>query len=49
VKGGDVALEGVELNDDQVRAQRVVEQVGQMVKEKPDSAASLVKRWMDES
>ncbi len=48
VDGIDVALEGVELNDDQVRAQRVVQQVSQMVKEKPDGAASLIRRWVEE-
>lgn len=44
--GGDM-LDAVELDDDAVRAQQMIDQVSNMVKENPDSAASLVKRWMN--
>ena len=40
-------LDGIELDDETVRAQQVVEQVSAMVKENPDAAASLVKRWVN--
>ena len=43
---GGQALDGVELDDETVRAQQVVDQVSTLVKENPDAAASLVKRWM---
>lgn len=44
--GGDM-LDAVELDDDAVRAQQMIDQVSAMVKDNPDSAASLVKRWMN--
>jgi flagellar biosynthesis/type III secretory pathway M-ring protein FliF/YscJ len=40
-------LDGVELDEETVRAQQVVEQVSTLVKENPDSAASLIKRWLN--
>ena len=40
-------LDGMELDDDAVRAQQMVEQVSTMVKENPEAAASLVKRWLN--
>lgn len=45
-EGEDGALPGIELDEETIRTQRVVEQVSTMVKGNPDSAASLVKRWM---
>jgi flagellar biosynthesis/type III secretory pathway M-ring protein FliF/YscJ len=42
-------LDAMELDDDAVRAQQMLDQVSNMVKENPDSAASLVKRWMNRS
>jgi flagellar biosynthesis/type III secretory pathway M-ring protein FliF/YscJ len=46
---GGHTLDGVELDDDTVRAQQVVEQVSAMVKENPETAANLIKRWMNRS
>jgi flagellar biosynthesis/type III secretory pathway M-ring protein FliF/YscJ len=43
---GTSALDGVEMDDDAVRTQQVLQQVSTMVKENPDGAASLVKRWL---
>jgi flagellar biosynthesis/type III secretory pathway M-ring protein FliF/YscJ len=40
-------LDGMELDDDAVRAQQMLDQVSNMVKENPEGAASLVKRWMN--
>jgi flagellar biosynthesis/type III secretory pathway M-ring protein FliF/YscJ len=49
VGGGEQALDGIELDDDAVRAQQMLEQVETMVKENPDAAANLVKRWLNRS
>jgi len=45
----DPALDGMELNEDAVRAQQMVDQVSTMVRENPDGAAALVKRWLNRS
>ena len=44
---GGGTLDGMELDDDSVKAQQMVEQVATMVKENPDGAANLVKRWLN--
>lgn len=44
--GGEM-LDGVELDDESIRAQQMLDQVTNMVKENPEGAASLVKRWMN--
>lgn len=49
VAGGDASLDAMELDEETIRAQQVVEQVSKLVKENPDSAASMVKRWMNRS
>jgi flagellar biosynthesis/type III secretory pathway M-ring protein FliF/YscJ len=46
---GGATLDGMELDDDAVRAQQMLEQVSTMVKENPESAATLVKRWLNRS
>ena len=43
---GGQALDGIELDDDSIRAQQVIEQVSNLVKENPDVGATLIKRWM---
>jgi flagellar biosynthesis/type III secretory pathway M-ring protein FliF/YscJ len=43
----DQMLDGVELDDESIRAQQMLDQVTNMVKENPEGAASLVKRWMN--
>ena len=43
---GHQTLDGIELDDESIRAQQVVEQVSTMVKEDPDAAANLIKRWI---
>lgn len=47
--GGGTMLNGMELDDDAVRNQQMLEQVSSMVKENPDAAANLVKRWMNKT
>lgn len=44
---GGAALDGMELNDDAIKAQQMVEQVSTLVRDNPDAAASLVKRWLN--
>jgi flagellar biosynthesis/type III secretory pathway M-ring protein FliF/YscJ len=45
----DATLSGMELDDDAVQTQQMLEQVSTMVKENPDGAAALVKRWLNRS
>lgn len=47
VSEGDTMLDGMELDEESVRTQQVISQVQSMVKEDPDSAAALVKRWLN--
>lgn len=47
IEGEEGALEGLELDDEAVRFQKVVEQIGEMVHEKPDAASNLIQRWID--
>ena len=49
VGDGNATLDGMELDDDAIKAQQMVEQVSTMVKENPDAAANLVKRWLNRS
>jgi flagellar biosynthesis/type III secretory pathway M-ring protein FliF/YscJ len=49
VGASDTTLDGMELDDDAVRAQQMLDQVTTMVKDNPDSAAVLVKRWLNRS
>ncbi len=47
VGDGDPMLDGMELDEDAVKAQHMLSQVQTMVKENPDGAANLVKRWLN--
>jgi flagellar biosynthesis/type III secretory pathway M-ring protein FliF/YscJ len=49
VHEGGQMLDGMELDEDAVKAQQMVEQVSTMVKENPDAAATMVKRWLNRS
>lgn len=44
----DLTMLGQELDEDQLEARQVIEQVGSMVKQNPDAAANLVKRWLNQ-
>jgi len=44
---GDTLLDGMELNEEAIKAQQMVDQVSTMVRENPDAAATLVKRWLN--
>ncbi|MGD9689585.1 MAG: flagellar M-ring protein FliF C-terminal domain-containing protein [Phycisphaerales bacterium] len=43
---GATAMEGVELDDDQLKVKKMLETIGQMVKDKPSDAAGLLNRWL---
>jgi flagellar biosynthesis/type III secretory pathway M-ring protein FliF/YscJ len=47
VGASENALEAVELDDEAMKAQQVVEQVSTMVKQDPDAAAAMIKRWLN--
>lgn len=40
------ALEGVELDDEELRKQQMLNQINEMIRSKPDEAASLVRKWI---
>lgn len=44
---GPTALEALELDEETSQTQQMIQQVSNMVKENPDAAVSLVKRWMN--
>jgi flagellar biosynthesis/type III secretory pathway M-ring protein FliF/YscJ len=46
---GGQALDGMELDDDAIKSKQMVDQVSTMVKENPDAAATMVKRWLNRS
>jgi flagellar biosynthesis/type III secretory pathway M-ring protein FliF/YscJ len=49
VGAGISALIGQELDDEQLEANQMIDQVSTMVKENPDAAAQLIKRWLNRS
>lgn len=42
------AIVGHEVDEDLVRTQQIVEQIGQLVNEDPESAASVVQTWLED-
>lgn len=44
---GDAVLTGIELDDETIQSRKMVDEVSTMIKENPENAASLVKRWMN--
>ena len=44
---GETVLGGMELDEDAAKTQQLQEQVSDLVKENPEAAASLIKRWMN--
>jgi flagellar M-ring protein FliF len=43
---GEAVLTGIELDDETVQSRKMVDEVSTMIKENPENAASLIKRWM---
>lgn len=43
---GEAVLTGIELDDDTLQSRKMVDEVSVMIKENPENAAALVKRWM---
>lgn len=48
VAGGNLTLDGLELDDDALKAQQMLAQVTDLVGENPETAANLIKRWMNQ-
>jgi len=46
---GDAVLTGIELDDETLQSRKMVDEVSTMIKENPENAAALVKRWMTKS
>lgn len=42
----DAPLEGIEVDDDELKVQKMLEQVGQLVSRNPEGAATLLRRWI---
>jgi flagellar M-ring protein FliF len=43
---GEAVLTGIELDDDTLQSRKMVDEVSIMIKENPENAAALVKRWL---
>ncbi|MCC6228155.1 MAG: hypothetical protein IT432_02895 [Phycisphaerales bacterium] len=43
---GDSPMAGIELDESEVAAQKMLDQVKELAKSSPDSAASMIKRWV---
>jgi flagellar biosynthesis/type III secretory pathway M-ring protein FliF/YscJ len=43
---GEAVLTGIELDDETLASRKMVDEVSSMIKENPENAAALVKRWM---
>ncbi|MGN6367270.1 MAG: flagellar M-ring protein FliF C-terminal domain-containing protein [Phycisphaerae bacterium] len=43
---GEAVLTGIELDDETLQSRKMVDEVSTMIKENPENAASLIKRWM---
>ncbi len=43
---GEAVLTGIELDDETLASRKMVDEVSIMIKENPENAAALVKRWM---
>lgn len=43
---GDVPMSGIELDEEQVRAGKMLDQVGELVASSPETAASLLQSWV---
>ncbi len=46
---GEAVLTGIELDDDTLQSRKMVDEVSIMIKENPENAATLVKRWMNKT
>ena len=46
---GEAVLTGIELDDETLASRKMVDEVSVMIKENPENAAALVKRWMAKS
>ena len=42
----ETAMSGIELGEDDMKVQKMLESVGEMVAQDPDTASRLLKRWV---
>jgi flagellar biosynthesis/type III secretory pathway M-ring protein FliF/YscJ len=47
VEAANEALAGIEVDDSQLQSQQMLEQIGALIKENPNSAARLLNRWIE--
>jgi flagellar biosynthesis/type III secretory pathway M-ring protein FliF/YscJ len=47
VEESDAPMSGVEVDDNEVRARKIAEQISEMIKANPTEAVGLFKRWVD--
>lgn len=46
---GEAVLTGIELDDETLQSRKMVDEVSTMIKENPESAAALIKKWMSKN
>ncbi|MEM1423459.1 MAG: hypothetical protein AAGH64_05585 [Planctomycetota bacterium] len=46
--GGDPPMEGIEVTDEEMHKIRIQEQVGEVVRERPEDSARIIQQWMTE-
>ncbi|MHC4946877.1 MAG: hypothetical protein ACYTG1_01250 [Planctomycetota bacterium] len=42
----ETALEGIEIDDDQLRTKQMIDQINEMARDTPEEAASLLRKWI---
>jgi flagellar biosynthesis/type III secretory pathway M-ring protein FliF/YscJ len=45
---GDTAMLGIEIDDDSLKTTKMLDEIGTLVKNNPDTAASVFSRWLSE-
>ncbi|MEO0586827.1 MAG: hypothetical protein AAF078_04225 [Planctomycetota bacterium] len=48
VEEQEMSLEGMELDEDELRSRRISEQIGEMIKANPEEAGRIMRRWVSE-
>ncbi len=43
----DTGMQGVELDENELRSRKMADQISEMIKENPEEAATLLNRWVD--
>ncbi|MEM6332724.1 MAG: hypothetical protein AAF823_05230 [Planctomycetota bacterium] len=48
VEEQEMTLEGMELDEDELRSRRISEQIGEMIKANPEEAGRIMRRWVSD-